>query len=116
MIKLLQKEKFIWKLQNYKIFVFHFVVFIPASLFDLHRWSIYLFGKAFWGLSEAPDYDQLQLASQGSKKFSFLRPIIIGRTDAEAPVLWPPDMKNWLTGRDPDAGKDWRQKKEMIED
>ena len=36
--------------------------------------------------------------------------IFIGRTDAEAetPVLWPPDVKNWLTGKDPDAGKDWR--------
>ena len=35
--------------------------------------------------------------------------IFIGRTDAEAPILWPPDVKNWLTGKDPDAGKDWRQ-------
>ena len=37
--------------------------------------------------------------------------IFIGRTDVEAetPVLWPPDVKNWLTGKDPDAGKDWRQ-------
>ena len=34
--------------------------------------------------------------------------ILIGRTDAEAetPILWPPDVKNWLTGKDPDAGKD----------
>ena len=37
--------------------------------------------------------------------------IFIGRTDAEAetPILWPPDVKNWLFGKDPDAGKDWRQ-------
>ena len=37
--------------------------------------------------------------------------IFIGRTDAEAeaPILWPPDVKNWLIGKDPDAGKDWRQ-------
>ena len=35
--------------------------------------------------------------------------IFIGRTDDEAPVLWPPDMKCWLIGKDPDAGKDWRQ-------
>ena len=37
--------------------------------------------------------------------------IFIGRTDAEAeaPILWPPDAKSWLTGKDPDAGKDWRQ-------
>ena len=33
----------------------------------------------------------------------------IGKTDAEVPVLWPPDAKNWLTGKDPGAGKDWRQ-------
>ena len=37
--------------------------------------------------------------------------IFTGRTDAEAeaPVLWPPDAKNWLLRKDPDAGKDWRQ-------
>ena len=37
--------------------------------------------------------------------------IFIGRTDAEAeaPILWPSDGKNWLTGKDPDAGKDWGQ-------
>jgi len=36
--------------------------------------------------------------------------IFIGRTDAEpeAPILWPPDAKNWLHRKDPDAGKDWR--------
>ena len=38
--------------------------------------------------------------------------IFIGRTDAEAeaPILWLLDAKNWLLGKDPDAGKDWRQK------
>ena len=35
--------------------------------------------------------------------------IVIGRTDAEAPILWSPDAKSWPTGKDPDAGKDWRQ-------
>ena len=37
--------------------------------------------------------------------------MLIGRTDAEAetPILWPPDGKNWLTGKDPDAVKDWGQ-------
>ena len=45
--------------------------------------------------------------------------IFFGRTDAEAetPILWPPDAKNWLIGKDPDAGRDWRQeKKGMTED
>ena len=35
--------------------------------------------------------------------------IFIGKTDAETPILWPPDAKNGLIGKDPDAGKDWRQ-------
>ena len=35
--------------------------------------------------------------------------IFIGRTNAEAPILWPPDVKNWLIGKDPDDGKDWRR-------
>ena len=39
--------------------------------------------------------------------------IFIGRTDAEAEALifWPPDAKNWLIWKDPDAGKDWKQEK-----
>ena len=35
--------------------------------------------------------------------------ISFGRTDAEAPILWPPNAKNWLIWKDPDAGKDWRR-------
>ena len=45
--------------------------------------------------------------------------IFIGRTDdeTEAPMLWPPDPKNWLIGKDPDVWKDWRQEeKGMTED
>ena len=45
--------------------------------------------------------------------------MFIGRTDAEAetPILWPPHAGSWLIGKDPDAGKDWRQKeKETTED
>ena len=39
--------------------------------------------------------------------------IFIGRTDAEAEILilWPPNAKNWLIGKNPDAGKDWRREK-----
>ena len=51
---------------------------------------------------------------KGKKPWIFIR-----RTDseAEAPILWPPDVKNWLPGKDPDAGKDWRQEeKGMTED
>ena len=61
----------------------------------------------------------------GCKEIKLVNPkgnqtwIFIGRTDAvaEAPILWPPDTKSWLIGKDPDAGKDWRQEeKGMTED
>ena len=45
--------------------------------------------------------------------------VFIGRTDAEAetPILWPSDAKNWLIGKNPDVGKDWRQENQgMTED
>ena len=45
--------------------------------------------------------------------------VFIGKTDAEAetPLLWPPDAKSWLTGKDPDARRDWGQEeKGMTED
>ena len=63
--------------------------------------------------------------SQGTPEIKPVTPkgnqswIFIGRTDAEdeAPILWPPNVKNWLTGKDPDAGKDRRQEeKGMTED
>ena len=52
--------------------------------------------------------------SKGNQSWRFT-----GRTEAEAetPILWPPDEKNWLLRKDPDAGKDWRQEeKGMTED
>ena len=43
--------------------------------------------------------------------------IFTGGTDAAAPIIWPPDMKSWLFGKVPDAGKDWKQKgKRVAED
>ena len=57
--------------------------------------------------------------SLGSKGIQPVHPkgnqfwIFIWRTGAKAeiPILWPPDVKNWLIGKDPDAGKDWRREK-----
>ena len=57
---------------------------------------------------ESPlDYKEIQLVHPKGNQFW----IFIGRTDveAESPILWPPDGKNWLTGKDPDAGKNGRQ-------
>ena len=56
---------------------------------------------------ESPlDYKEIQLVHiRGDQSWVF-----IGKTDAEAetPILWPPDVKNWLIWQEPDAGKDWR--------
>ena len=65
---------------------------------------------------ESPlDYKEIQpVHPKGDQSLVF-----IGRTDVEAetPVLWPPDAKSWLIGKDPDAGKDWGQEeKGMTED
>ena len=50
---------------------------------------------------------------KGNQSWTFTR-----RTDVEAktPILWPPHVKGWLIGKDPDAGKDWRQEKGTTED
>ena len=65
---------------------------------------------------ESPlDYKEIQSVHPKRNQYQ----IFIGRTDAEAetPILWPPDAKNWLIGKDPDAGKDWgREEKGTIED
>ena len=65
---------------------------------------------------ESPlDYKEIKLANpKGNQSWIFIE-----RTDAEAevPILWSPNAKNWLIGKDPEAGKDWRQeKKGMTED
>ena len=57
---------------------------------------------------ESPlDYKEIQpVHSEGDQPWDFF-----GRTDAEAetPLLWLPDVKNWLIWKDPDAGKDWKR-------
>ena len=65
---------------------------------------------------ESPlDFKEIKpVDGKGNQSWIFIR-----RTDAkvEAPILWPPDVKNWFIGKDPDAGKDWRQEeKGMTED
>ena len=87
--------------------------------FSSHVWMWELDDKKSWVLNnwcfwtvvlgktlESPlDIKEIKLVHpKGNQSWLF-----IGRTDAEAPVLWPPDAKNWLLGKDPDAGKDWRR-------
>ena len=73
-------------------------------------WTVVL-GKTF----ESPlDSKEIQLVyPKGNQSWIF-----IGRTDAEAktPILWPVDSQNWLLGKAPDAGKDWKwEEKGMTE-
>ena len=85
-----------------------------------HKESWVLKNCCFWTvvlekILESPlDYKDIQpVHPKGNQSWIF-----IGRTDVEAetPIVWPPDVKNWLTWKDPDAGKDWRQEKGMTED
>ena len=77
-----------------------------------HKKSWALKNRCFWTVVlmtlESPlDSKEIwQVHPKGNQSWTF-----IGRTDAEAeaPSLWPPDAKNWLTGKDPDAWKDWGQ-------
>ena len=66
-------------------------------------WTVVL-DKTF----ESPlDFKEIMLVhSKGDQSWVFIE-----RTDVEAevPVIWPPDVKNWLICKDPDVGKDWRQ-------
>ena len=79
------------------------------------RWRIDAFELWYWRrLWRVPKLLRV-LESLDCKEIKPVHPkgnqswIFFGRSDAEAPILWPPDAKNWLIGKDPDAGKDWRQ-------
>ena len=79
------------------------------------HWRIDAFELWCWRILESLlDCKQIKLVNpKGNQPW-----ISIGRTDAkaEALILWPPDVKSWLIGRDPDVGKDWAQEKEMTKD
>ena len=72
-------------------------------------WTVVL-EKALESLLDCKEIKQV--SPKGNQSFR----IFIGRTDAEAEtaILWPPDAKNWLIGKDPDAGKDWRQEEKGL--
>ena len=80
------------------------------------HWRIHAFELWCWRRFKSPlDCKQIQPVNpKGNQSWIF-----IGRADAEAetPILWPPNAKNWFIWKDPDAGKDWRQEeKGMTED
>ena len=68
---------------------------------------VVVYGCESWTIKSPLDCKEIQpVHPKGDQSWVF-----IGRTDVEAetPILWPPDAKSWLIGKDPDAGKDWGQ-------
>ena len=90
----------------------------PVVMYGCERWTIKkaehqrtdAFELWWWRrlLSSSDCKESQPVPPKGDQSWVF-----IGRTDIEAEtlILWPPDVKNWLTGKDPDAGKDWGQEK-----
>ena len=86
---------------------------------------VVMYGCESWTIKKAEQWRMLMNCSVGEDSWESLdckeiKPVhpkgnqswlFIGRTDAEAetPILWPPDGKNWLIWKDPDAGKSWRK-------
>ena len=69
------------------------------------HWKLMVWTVVLEKIFESPlDCKEIQVHPKGNQPWIF-----IGRTDVETPILWPPDGKNWLIGKDPDAGKDWRR-------
>ena len=100
-----------------KVHLVNSIVFSSSHVwiwdFD-HREGWELKNRCFWTVVlektlESP-WDSREIKPVNSKGNQPL--IFIGRTDSEVEtlILWPPDAKSWLFGRDPDAGNDWRQK------
>ena len=87
-------------------------VYIYISLWSLYKESWALKNICFWTVVLEKTLESPWTTRRSNQ--SILKEISpeysLGRTDAEAetPILWPPDAKNWLIWKDPDAGKDWR--------
>ena len=88
----------------------------PVVMYGCENWTIEkaerrridVFELWCWRRLESPlDCKEIQPVHPKGDQFW----VFIGRTDVEAetPILWPPDAKNWLIGKDPDAGKGWGQ-------
>ena len=91
----------------------------PVVMYGCESWTIKktaLKNWSFWTVAlektlERPlDCKEIQpVHPKGDQSWIF-----IGRTDTEAPILWPPEVKNWFLGKNPDAGKDQRQEEKGI--
>ena len=98
------------KVHTVKAKVFPVVIYgyESCSIKKAERWRTHAFELRCWRRLERPlDCKEIQPVNPKGNQYW----IFIGRTDAEAEasIVWPPDVKNWLTGNDHYAGKDWRQ-------
>ena len=99
------------------------VLFLWYGFSSSHVWMWELDHKEGWALKNwrfSTVMLQKTLEIQlDSKEIKSVNPegnkfwVFVGRTDAEAPVLWPPDVNSRLLRKDPDAGKDWQQEEEV---
>ena len=82
---------------------------VVLDLHTLHCFQTVVLEKTLESLLDRKEIKPVH--PKGNQPWTF-----IGRTDAEVevPILWPPDVKNRLTGKDPDAGKDWRKEKKKV--
>ena len=107
----------IWGLWNYEEIYLLFYKFSIESRQDFHNQEKNTkLSLSMWccrkTLESPLDCKEIQPVHPEGDQFW----VFIGRTDVEAetPILWPPDVKSWLIGKDPDAGKNWRQKKKRV--
>ena len=113
---ILEMQKMSPRKRDWPLLLFFLIHTLYWSIIDLQcfwcttRWFsyIYIWTVVLERALESPlDCQEIQsVHPKGDQSWIF-----IGRTDAEAEasILWPPNVKNWLIGKDPDAGKDWRQ-------
>ena len=92
--------------------------------FNIHIWMWELEHKEGWALKNwcfwIAVLEKITKSPLDSKEIKSVNPkgnqswIFIRRNDAEAPILWPPDVMRQLIGKDPDAGKDWGQENKRV--
>ena len=102
------------KVHLVKAMVFPVVMYESESwtVKKVEHWRIGAFGLWFWRrFLRTLDCKEIQPVHSKDQSWVF-----IGRTDVEAetPILWPPYVKNWLIGKDPDAGKNWRREEKGV--
>ena len=103
-----QRHFLLAKVRTVKVMIFPVVMYRCESCSESWVWENWCFWTVVLEKTLSPlNFKDIKpVHPKGNQSWIF-----IGRTDAEAlaPILWPPDLKNWLTGKDPDVGEVWSQ-------